>query len=253
MKVVAVVQARMSSTRLPGKVLMPLAGEPALMRLVARLRLCRRVDEIVVATSTEADDDAVAACSERSRVSCVRGPLDDVLERYRMAAAATKADVVVRITGDCPLHDHRVIDRCVAAFAAANVDADYASNVDERTYPRGLDTEVFRRSLLDAAAAVAVSPFEREHVTPWIRRTAPRLSIAQAQDLSMLRWTLDRPDDFEFIAWVYEHVEDASDFDADDVYALLLHHPDRLHFEPDVARDPKLVQQRIEALLGSPA
>ena len=225
-RVVIIVQARMSSTRLPGKVLLPLAGEPALGRLLDRLALAQRVHAVVVATSTDLVDDAVATVARDRGVACVRGSLEDVLARYHQAAKEQGADVIVRVTADCPLHDPVVIDRGVDEFFADCDAIDYCSNADDRTFPDGLDTEVFWVAALDEAARCAASREDREHVTSYISRRKRKRSFAQHVDLSMLCWTLDVREDYEWIAAIYEKLQRRERvFGADAVYRLLVEEP----------------------------
>jgi spore coat polysaccharide biosynthesis protein SpsF (cytidylyltransferase family) len=225
-RTVIVVQARMSSTRLPGKVLMPLAGAPALARILDRLRRVPRAHEVVVATSDEGSDDPVAREAVRSGARVVRGSLTDVLGRYHAAATAAGADVVVRITGDCPLVDPTVIDDVVERFFAEREHVDYCSNVDERTYPDGLDVEVFSMAALHAAHAGARTSYEREHVTPYVRRRCRKVSVVQDVDLSALRWTLDTADDLAFIRAVYDEYGADDAFTSSAVYRLLRARPE---------------------------
>src|SRR5262249_12160461 len=171
MRTVAIVQARMGSSRLPGKVLQDLGGEPMLARVLSRLGRSRTLDEVVVATTTEPADDILERfCQERGR-PCFRGSEHDVLDRYYKAATAERAAVVVRITSDCPLIEPAIVDRVVAEFQERQPGIDYASNVlPRRTYPRGLDTEVMSFAALDRAWHEDHVPASREHVTPYIYR-----------------------------------------------------------------------------------
>src|SRR5215469_8186363 len=165
MRVAAIIQARIGSTRLPGKVLRDLGGRTVLERVVSRTRKCTLVNEVIVATSVNPGDDVIVEACVRLRVRVFRGSEHDVLDRYFRAAEAAQAQVVVRITSDCPLIDPEVSDQAIRAFLDAR--ADYASNVLERTYPRGLDTEVVALQALECAFREAKEPFQREHVTPF--------------------------------------------------------------------------------------
>lgn len=196
----------MSSTRLPGKVLAEVAGMPMLGRQVERLRRSARLDELVVATSDQASDDAVADYAARLDLSVVRGPLDDVLGRFGLALEAfPEAAVVVRMTADCPLTDWRVLDAVIEHRAATK--ADYASNTPPvRTYPHGLDIEVMTAAALRTALFEAADPYEREHVTPFLYRNPKRFrieSLSQTPSLADLRWTVDHPEDLDFVRHVY--------------------------------------------------
>lgn len=193
-RVVAVVQARMTSSRLPGKVLEDLGGEPVLRRVLGRLAGAVEVQEVVVATSDDPSDDAVAAAAG---VAVVRGPLEDVLERYRLAVAAHPCDAVVRVTADCPLIDPAVVDAVVRRWREG--DEAYVANVIEpRTFPQGMDTEVVSADALAAAAAEATDPHDREHVTPFVRdrpERFPQAAVRRDPPASHLRLTLDTPED----------------------------------------------------------
>lgn len=177
-QVVAIVQARMSSSRLPGKVLMPLAGaESVLAVLLARLSRTQQVDEVVVATSSDPSDDPISDAASSSGVRVVRGPLDDVLRRFALAANATGADAVVRITADCPLVDAGVVDALVRMWRKG--EAEYVANtLEPRTFPDGLDAEVVSRGALETAEREAGEADAREHVTPFIRANPARFSQA---------------------------------------------------------------------------
>jgi glutamate-1-semialdehyde 2,1-aminomutase len=226
MTTVAVIQARMGSTRLPGKVLEDVGGRPLLARVVERARRARRLDAVMVATTTAAADDAVAAWCAGAGVPCFRGSEEDVLDRYVGAAREADADVVVRLTADCPLLDPAVVDEVVAAYHSEP--CDYATNVLEPTYPDGLDTEVFSRAALERAAAEARLPSEREHVTPYIRNHPAQFRLRSVRgecDLSALRWTVDDPRDLELVRAVYARLGDA-EFGMSDVLALLDEQPE---------------------------
>ncbi|WP_412067539.1 cytidylyltransferase domain-containing protein [Rubrivirga sp. IMCC43871] len=227
-RVAAIVQARMGSTRLPGKVLLDLGGKPAIERVVERVGRIDGLTDIVVATTQEAQDDALVEVVERiGGVDVVRGATDDVLGRYCEAARHVDAEVVVRLTGDCPLLCPSVSARVLAAFLAAP--CDYASNTLARRFPRGLDTEVIARGALERAAAEARRPDEREHVTPyvWRRPEAFRLrSVTDTADHSDLRLTLDTPEDYALLSRVYADLGGRPAFDYPDLLACLARHPD---------------------------
>lgn len=248
-RVVVIVQARMSSTRLPGKVLKPLAGAPSILRTMERVARIEGIAEAVVATSMDESDDVLAETCRRGGVRCERGSLTDVLARYATAARQTNADVVVRVTGDCPLIDPAIVARCIRLFTAESAHVAYAANVDERTFPVGLDCEVFSSDALHEAAARARDPYEREHVTPWLRRHVRKISLVQDVDLSMLRWTLDYDDDYGFLATVYDALwPHTPAFDADDVYRLLLERPGLLYVSARTPPDEALRATLLERL-----
>jgi spore coat polysaccharide biosynthesis protein SpsF len=220
----------MSSTRLPGKVLRPLAGAPMIVRQIERIARCRRIDRLVVATSVEAGDDPLARAAMDAGIGCFRGSLDDVLARFTGALDAFgPAGHVVRLTGDCPLADPEVIDAVIAR--QLEVGADYASNtLERRSFPKGLDAEVVRAEVLREAAAEAVDPYEREHVTPFVYRRPERYRLAgvsQQADEGEVRWTVDFPHDYDFAAAVYEALWPTNPaFTSDDIRALVRLRPD---------------------------
>lgn len=227
-EVVAVLQARMSSSRLPGKVLKPILGEPMVFRHIERLRRCREIDHLIVATSTAASDDVLAEACARRDVACFRGSLEDVLQRFVQAATSYAPHTVVRLTGDCPLADPEVIDAVIRFFHDGGYD--YASNCLPPTFPDGLDVEVMRFSCLQEADREAVLPSHREHVTPFLRAHPERYRLgnyAANDDRSGLRWTVDEPEDFEFVRQVYEHLYPGNpNFTTEDVFALIQRVPD---------------------------
>ena len=204
-RTLAIIQARLSSTRLPGKVLRDLCGKPMLARQLERVAACRLIDNLIVATSDEPSDDPLAAFCSDLGMPCYRGSLHDVLSRFHGAARAHGPnDHIVRLTGDCPLSDPAVIDACIALHLANG--ADYTSNCVVRTYPNGLDVEVMKFAALDDAAREADTQFEHEHVTPFINTQPERFAqdaLRYVDNLSALRWTVDTVADFEFAARVF--------------------------------------------------
>lgn len=204
-RVVAVLQARMTSTRLPGKVLADVAGKPMIVRQIERIRMTRMLDHFVVATSTDASDDALARVVEAEGVPVIRGSLDDVLDRYKVAAQATKALHVVRLTGDCPLVDPDVVDVVIGHHLVSR--SDITTNALEPTFPDGLDVEVVRADVLLMAAQEAQRKYEREHVTPFIYERPQRFRVVHYRapvDLSGLRWTVDEQEDLVFVREVFQ-------------------------------------------------
>ena len=205
MRIVAIIQARMGSTRLPGKVLEEIAGMTMLERVVRRTAASRLISEVIVATTVSPHDDVIFAASSGIGCRCFRGSEQDVLDRYFRAAVEFKAEIVVRITSDCPLIDAAVVDRVITAFLDGA--PDYASNTLERTYPRGLDTEVLSRAALERAWREADQPGQREHVTPFIWQQPSRfrlLSVIDDEDHSHHRWTVDTIDDLQFVRTLLE-------------------------------------------------
>lgn len=231
--ILALLQARLSSTRLPGKVLLPLAGAPMLLRQIERVRRARRIDQIVVATSLEASDDPLVQTLEEAGLAVHRGPLADVLARFVSALEAWPADHVVRLTGDCPLIDPEVIDATIALHLSEG--ADYTHNrYDPSGYPKGQDVEVISAAALRRTAAQDHSPEAREHVT-WAVRNAPdRFRIARLDppvDEGQVRWTVDTADDYEFVRRVYEGLYPANPaFSSDDIRAFVRSRPELITF-----------------------
>ena len=205
MKVVALVQARMGSTRLPGKVLRDIAGRPMIELLLARLSQSCELDEIVVATSKESQDDKLQLVVEALGFNCTRGDEKDVLSRFYESAKSFDADAIVRITGDCPLVDPKLVDKCIRHYKKSNVD--YFSNVDPVTYPDGLDVEIISFESIKRANSETKSEFDREHVTPYIRNSIEfsKSSIQHTEDLSNQRWTVDEPEDLIVVTNIFEY------------------------------------------------
>ena len=221
--ILAVLQARVSSSRLPGKVLMPILGVAMILRQIERLRRSRRIEHLVLATSTDANDDPLVEVATKAGLEVSRGSLDDVLDRFVQAALPHRPDWVVRLTGDCPLADPDVIDHVIAATLAADVD--YGSNTLRPTYPDGLDVEVIRYDVLRTLAGEPRSKAEREHVTLSIYRQPERfrlLNVTQERDLSALRWTVDERQDFALVERIYRELYPANPaFATADILALL--------------------------------
>lgn len=242
MTVMAIMQARMTSTRFPGKVLAPLAGAPMVIRQLERISRARRLDSVVIATSIDPSDDELVAVLAGAGHRVVRGSLDDVLGRFIAAIDAYEPDVVVRLTADCPLISPRVIDLVVDRFESTG--ADYASNTMTPTYPDGLDVEVVSAAVLREVASITTDPPEREHVTLGVYRRPDRFrieNVAAERDLSTLRWTVDTPEDYAFVSGVYDELyPQLPDFDLDDVLAYLERHPARNRTEQDAARNAAL-------------
>ena len=205
MRILAVVQARMSSTRLPGKVLKPILGRPMLLHQLDRARRATLLDRLVVATSTDDSDDEVVRMCRDSGYDCERGSLHDVLDRFWHVASRDGAEHIVRLTGDCPLTDPAVIDLVVDAHLTTG--ADYSSNSRPRpTWPDGLDVEVVRAGVLEQAWREAVTPSDREHVLPFVWSQPERFrlnSVSSEMNLGHWRWSVDRPVDFEFVETIF--------------------------------------------------
>jgi spore coat polysaccharide biosynthesis protein SpsF (cytidylyltransferase family) len=209
--VAAIIQARMTSSRLPGKVLMDLNGRAALEQMLLRVGRSKRLDEVVVATTTNQTDDPIVDLCERMQTRVFRGDEKDVLGRFLGAARDAGADALVRLTGDCPMHDATVIDLCVDRFLAS--ECDYLSNVMPRTYPDGLDTEIFTRRALEKTDQEAQTDYWREHVTTFIRDPENpggfRLEVVvHDKDCAHLRWTLDTAEDLDRIRRYFSALPD---------------------------------------------
>ena len=237
MRVVAIVQARMGSTRLPGKVMKDLLGKPVLIRDINRIRRAKRIDEVVIATTIKPEDDTIVALCEEEGWPCFRGNEDDLLDRYYRAAQAFDADVIVRITSDCPMIDPGVVDSVIEEFLSLREEVDYVSNaLPPRTFPRGLDTEVMTFEALERAWREDNDPALREHATPYIYRNPETFRlhrVANEVDLSHHRWTLDTPEDLAFIRAVYDHFGH-DHFTWTDTLRYLDQHPEIVKINSDI-------------------
>jgi spore coat polysaccharide biosynthesis protein SpsF len=224
LKTVAIIQARIGSTRLPGKVLRDLCGTTVLNRVVDRVRRFTLVDDVLVATSDRSADDSIVNECRRIDVAWFRGSEEDVLERFTGAAQSADASVCVRLTADCPLLDPGVSDTIISVFREADGGADYASNKIPQSFPRGLDTEVFSMYALERAAREARRRYERAHVTPYIYRHPEKfslISVTSDVDRADWRWTIDTPEDLDFVREIYRRLEGRHDFSWQDVLAIL--------------------------------
>jgi spore coat polysaccharide biosynthesis protein SpsF len=213
MRIVAIIQARMGSSRLPGKVLKDLGGATVLGRVLNRLGRSRLIQDLLVATTTEPADNAIVEHCERTGQKVFRGSDRDVLDRYYRAAKYSDAEVVVRITSDCPVIDPQVADATIRAFLDRR--ADYVSNTRVRTYPRGLDTEVMTVQVLERAWRESSNPHQREHVTPYIYENPGDFKlhgIENDADCSQHRWTLDTPEDLQLLRVIYARFGGRDDF-----------------------------------------
>lgn len=230
-KIVAIIQGRMSSSRLPGKVLMDIGGEPMLLRVVRRVQKVKSIQDVWVATTDQASDDPLVYLCKESNLPCYRGSTFDVLDRFYQTARAAGADVVVRITADCPLIDPAVIDRTVNALFTTG--ADFTANrlppPWKRTYPIGMDVEVCWFAGLERAWREAELPHEREHVMPFFYDAPGRFNIHVVnaeEDYGQLRWTVDTPEDLEVVRRIYSLLADTPDFTWRDVLAVWHDHPE---------------------------
>ncbi|OPX92792.1 MAG: 3-deoxy-manno-octulosonate cytidylyltransferase [Pelotomaculum sp. PtaB.Bin104] len=224
MRIIIVIQARTNSTRLPQKVLLPLNGKTILERVIDRAKKATLPDEVIIATTTQPEDEAIYGLCQSINVKCYRGSANDVLDRYYQVGQAEKADIIVRITSDCPLLDPQVLDQVVKAFLKYS-NCDYASNTIFRTYPRGLDCEVISFQALAKAHSEASFPWEREHVTPYIYRHPQLFKLYSVIDKKNfmhpeLRFTVDTEEDYMFVRAIY-HFLGNNLFYLKDVYELL--------------------------------
>jgi len=208
--ILAILQARMSSSRLPGKVLKTMVGKPVLALQLERLSQCKKIDKMIVATSIETSDEPIEALCRTLNIECFRGNLHDVLDRFYQLSNRYQADHIVRLTGDCPLADATVIDQVISHHVIGHFD--YTSNIFPRTYPDGLDVEVMTKSTLDWLNEQASTQEDREHVTYFLEKRLLEHNlndikvgnVSQENDLSALRWTLDTSADFELIESIYQ-------------------------------------------------
>ena len=210
MKILAIIQARASSSRLPRKVLAPILGSPMLARMLERVQRSRLIDEVVVATSDDTSDNELEVLCNQIGVACYRGSLDNVLQRFYGAVGEYGADHVVRLTGDCPLIDPDVIDNTIRFYLDEGFD--YASNTSPPMFPDGLDVEVFSVKALVKAVGTAEKSSELEHVTPFLRNHKELFKLGGYRadmDRSNLRWTVDEPEDLEFVRAVYDALYEA--------------------------------------------
>lgn len=226
MNVVALVQARMGSTRLPNKVMKPIQGVPMIELLLSRLSLTNEVDKIVVATSVNANNQPLVKHVEKLGYACEQGSENDVLDRFVRAAKMHQADVVVRITADCPLIDPALVDEVIRGFKTAAVD--YFSNVGPPTYPDGLSVEVCSFTALEQASRETSKPYDREHVTPHLRESGrfTTAGIEYSEDLSSLRWTVDEQVDFVVVENIFNHFHPRTNFTWSEVLQLQLQQPE---------------------------
>lgn len=243
MKISCIIQARVGSTRLPKKVLLKIQGKEILIHVLERVSYSKKIDKIIVATTLDSDDDEIETIVQGynfSRVKVFRGSEEDVLDRYYQAAKETGADIIVRITSDCPLIDWNLIDQIITEFQKG--DYDYVSNVlDRRTYPRGLDVECFSFTILEKMWNICKEKREREHVTTYVRENQTLFrtkNIEQDVDWSILRWTVDEKDDLKLIKIIYDKLyQNKPDFNTKDILTLIKK-------EPELANINKHVEQK---------
>ncbi len=243
MKVTVVVQARTGSTRLPNKVMMPLAGRPLLERMLERVRHASAPDEIIVATTVQRDDDPIRDLCGDIGVRCYSGDTLDLLGRHYNAGIATNADAVVKIPSDCPLIDPAVIDRVIGHFLENQDRFDYVSNLHPPSWPDGQDVEIIPMAMLDVAHRESLRQLEREHTTPFFWEQPERFRIGnvlweKGLDYSMShRWTIDYPEDYRFLDAVYNelYTQEGTIFNVDTVLGLLGSRPDIMEINSRLA------------------
>jgi len=243
MRTVCIVQARMSSTRLPGKVLLPLAGREVLAHVIERLALCQTLDEVVVATSSDASDDVLAQWCRARNVPVFRGSLQDVLDRYYQCAVENQADAMVRITADCPALDPALVDAVVRGFHAGAYDLFYLGG----EFPDGLDCAVFSFASLQRAWREATLPSEREHVGPYIVNHPEWFRVGcleKFKGLAHHRWTLDEPRDLVFLQSLFARLQrpDGQPFLTQDILDLLEQEPELLQTNKGIVRNEGLLK-----------
>jgi spore coat polysaccharide biosynthesis protein SpsF len=237
--IVGIVQARMGSTRLPGKTLIDICGRPFLYHILARMKWARKLDRLVVATTPKQEDDAICALCNGLEIACFRGSENDVLARFYQCAKAHDADIIVRITADDPFKDPEVADRIIWEIVQDD-DLDYVSNTIHPTYPEGLDIEVFRFRALEKAWREAISALDREHVTPyiWLHPDLFKLkNVEYEKNLSYMRWTLDTQEDLAMARAVYEKLYKEDEiFLMEHVLNLMEKHPEIEQLNANVER-----------------
>ncbi|MBI5730517.1 MAG: glycosyltransferase family protein [Ignavibacteriales bacterium] len=232
MEIITVIQARMSSTRLPGKVMLPLLGKPLLIRMIERVNSAKLVGDVIVATSTNADDDEIEILCNQNNLICSRGHLTDLLDRHYQVAKQFNADAVVKIPSDCPLIDPKVVDKVIEHYINSD-EFDFVSNLHPATYPDGNDVEIFSFESLECAWKDATKDYEREHTTPFIWEHQDVFSVGNitwetGYDFSSThRWTIDFPEDYEFIRKVYDELYSKNPaFSLNDILTLLKQKPE---------------------------
>jgi spore coat polysaccharide biosynthesis protein SpsF len=237
MKIVAIIQARMGSTRLPGKVLLDLEGSPLIQRVIDKV-LCSNVDEVVVATTISASDDKLVEWCKYNSISFFRGSENNVLKRYYECAKSYDADVVVRVTSDDPFKDPLVINKAIDMMIENQYD--YVSNTIHPTFPEGVDIEVFTFNALKKCFNNAVLHSEKEHVTPYIWKNDNIFSLynfTYEENLSSLRWTIDYKEDLEFSRAVYKYLKHKKCFLMEDVLSILKQYPELYDLQKAVVRN----------------
>lgn len=237
MNIVAIIQARMGSSRLPGKVMADIAGKPMIFHVANRVGRAKMIDLVAVATSTHNSDDVLAAYCKNEGIRCYRGSEDDVLDRFYQAAKDFNADIVVRLSSDCPLHDPDIIDLTVKTLLESK--ADFVSGGMETTFPDGLDAAAFPMTTLEKTWREATLKSDREHVTTYIHHNPEKFrreTIRNGEDLSHHRWTVDEPRDLEFVRQIYARLGDGH-FGMREILALLDSYPELNRINAGISRN----------------
>ncbi|MBA3722722.1 MAG: glycosyltransferase family protein [Parachlamydiaceae bacterium] len=230
MKIEIYVQARMGSTRLPGKVMMPVLNKPLLGHLIERLWRVKEADAFAILTTNKPEDDEIVSFCKKEGIPCYRGSENDVLDRYHSLAVSRRPDAIVRITGDCPLIDPDIVDLVIRTYRDDKGKYDYVSNTLELTFPRGLDTEIFSYKALERAFRESKDPYEREHVTAFFYRHPELFKLKNVPSMELLsnfRWTVDTQEDYELVRLIIEHLSPIKpDFRLLDILQLFKQHPE---------------------------
>jgi len=246
MKTGAIIQGRMGSTRLPGKVMKKIQGKSLLELLIERLKFSRLVDQIVIATTVNQEDDAIYGLAKKLSIDCFRGSEDDVLSRYYEASKKFSFDHIVRITADCPLIDPEVVDRVLRFYLENETRYDYVSNTLTPTYPDGLDVEIFSFDVLESLHRLSTKRYQREHVCTYLVEHPDQFRMANVSnntDLSKLRLTVDNPEDFELVRRIYENIYPKKKlFFLEDILALLKENPGLIEINKDIERNVGFIQ-----------
>lgn len=237
--ITALIQARLGSTRLPGKTLMLIEGESLLAHLVKRIKASRYINDIVIATTTNEKDNAIVEFAKNENLKFYRGSENDVLDRFYQASVLYRLETIVRVTPDCPMLDPDVMDIVISKFTDGNYD--YVSNVITPTFPDGLDTEVFSFRILEKTWHEARLPSEREHVTAYILKHPELFKLfnvkRDGEDLSWMRWTVDTKRDLEFVKEIFQRLGNSGIFHMDDVIELFGENPDLLKINSGITRN----------------
>jgi len=241
MKVIAAIQARMASTRLPGKVMKEILGRPVIWHIFSRLKQAKLVNQIIIATSNNPDDKVIAGFAKANAIDCYTGSENDIVDRLYQPMKQFKADAIVRITADCPLADPGIVDKVTGLFLDAKGGYDYVSNINPPTFPDGLDTEIFSFTALERVWHETKTPFEREWIAANFFEHPEKFrlgNVTNDSDLSHMRWTVDYQDDFDFVMEIYKRLyRPDKTFLMEDVLDLLKKYPELSKINQSHARN----------------